>query len=64
MTKHQKVARATRSAGNEQARREMENFLRALDSYPARFVKEPHVTFDEHWRALMAETTARFTALG
>ena len=33
---------------NVQVREEIQNFLRALDSYPARAVQEPHVSFQQH----------------
>jgi hypothetical protein len=31
-----------------QVREEIQNFLRALDSYPARVAKEPRVSFHQH----------------
>ncbi len=37
-----------RLSGNEQVRREIQSFLHALKSYPDRFAKEPHITFEEH----------------
>src|SRR5579863_5860436 len=37
-----------RLSGNEQVRREIQSFLRALRSYPDRFAKEPHITFEQH----------------
>jgi hypothetical protein len=30
------------------ARREIENFLQAVQSYPDRFVREPYLTFQQH----------------
>lgn len=37
---------------NEQVRREIQSFLRALDSYPKRFSKDPDITFEEHRSSL------------
>jgi hypothetical protein len=39
--------------GNEQVRREIQSFLRALYSYPERFSKEPDVSFEEHRSSLL-----------
>jgi hypothetical protein len=39
-------------SGDEQVRREIQSFLRALHSYPERFAKEPDVTFEEHRSSL------------
>jgi len=33
---------------NERARLEIDNFLRALGSYPDRFAKEPDLSFEQH----------------
>jgi hypothetical protein len=41
-----------RLQGNEQVRREIQSFLRALDSYPKRFSKDPDITFEEHCSSL------------
>jgi len=53
-----------RLAGNEQVRREIQSFLRALHSYPDRFVKDPSISFEEHrsgfGRAASAATRRRF----
>lgn len=38
---------------NELVRVEMQAFLKALDSYPARFAVEPDVTFEEHRASLI-----------
>lgn len=43
-----------RLSGNEQVRREMQSFLRALHSYPERFSKDPGITFEEHRSSLVA----------
>jgi hypothetical protein len=42
------VRTADQRSGNEQVRREIQSFLHALKSYPDRFAKEPHVTFEQH----------------
>jgi hypothetical protein len=39
-------------SGNEQVRAEIEIFLQALDSYPARFAANPQITFEEHRASL------------
>ena len=36
-------------SGNEQVRKEMQAFLEAIQSYPARFAANPGLTFEEHW---------------
>jgi hypothetical protein len=38
----------------EQAQEEIDNFLQALESYPARAAKEPHVTFQQHITSIFA----------
>lgn len=40
--------RETIQPRNEQARLEIQNFLHALDSYPARAAKEPRISFQQH----------------
>lgn len=47
-----------RRAENAQVRREIENFLQALHSYPDRFARDPRVTFEEHHGALVRAATA------
>jgi hypothetical protein len=42
-----------RLSGNEQVRREMQSFLRALHSYPERFSKDPGISFEEHCSELV-----------
>ena len=42
---------------NEQARREILRFLRAMDSYPDRFAKEPGITFEQHLCSLPSSVT-------
>lgn len=40
-------------SGNDQVRIEIEIFLQALNSYPARFAANPQMTFDEYRTSLM-----------
>jgi len=49
---------------NEQVRSEIEAFLQALISYPARFEQNPEITFDEHCRALGITAKARGASAG
>lgn len=42
-----------RMPDNDQVRVEIEIFLQALDSYPARFAANPKVTFEQHQASLM-----------
>lgn len=51
-------------SGNEQVRVEIETFLRALDSYPARFAANPQVTFEEHHASLMPRGWTASTEMG
>jgi hypothetical protein len=39
---------------NAQVQQEIQSFLRALDSYPARVAKEPRVSFHQHLRSFFA----------
>jgi hypothetical protein len=41
-----------RPSGNEDVRKEMASFLRALHSYPERFARNPGLSFEEHCSAL------------
>jgi hypothetical protein len=36
------------TTANEQVRREIQSFLRALDSYPDRVATSPGISFEEH----------------
>jgi len=38
---------------NEQVRREIRSFLRALHSYPERFARDPDITFEEYRSSLL-----------
>jgi hypothetical protein len=42
-----------RPPGNEDVRKEIAAFLRALHSYPDRFAQNPGITFEEHRSALV-----------
>ena len=44
---------------NEQVLREMQAFVRALESYPDRFASDPTVTFEEHRSNLIPVASAR-----
>lgn len=39
---------------SEQVQEEIQNFLRAMDSYPNRFAKEPRVSFQRHLRSFFS----------
>ncbi len=41
---------------NEQARKEIENFLSALNSYPDRAANDPGLTFQQHFYRLLASS--------
>jgi hypothetical protein len=44
-------------SGNEQVRKEIESFMRAMHSYPDRFARDPRVTFEEHHDRLVRAAT-------
>ena len=46
------------SVGNQQVREEIENFLRALSSYPESFLRHPGISFEQH-RDLIASAQAQ-----
>jgi hypothetical protein len=39
---------------NEQVQQEIQNFFQAVDSYPARAVKEPRISFQQHLCSIFA----------
>lgn len=43
---------------NEQVRREIQSFLRALESYPHRFARDPRISFEEHHDGLVRAASA------
>ena len=48
-SKHRRITPSSSSAAFErEARREIEHFKRALNSYPDRFAREPHLSFEQH----------------
>jgi hypothetical protein len=44
---------------NEEVRGEIQGFLRAMDSYPARFALDPGLSFEEHCKRVMASRRGR-----
>jgi len=46
-------------SGNEQVSIEISAYLQALDSYPARFAKNPGITFEEHCSSLVETARAK-----
>jgi hypothetical protein len=54
-SKHRRITPASSSAALERdARREIEHFKRALNSYADRFAHEPHLSFEQHFFRLSA----------
>jgi hypothetical protein len=51
--KAQSPAEQSREERNRQARHEIQSFLRALKSYPARFAEDPGMSFEEYCRCLI-----------
>ena len=41
-------------SNNDQVLAEMQMFLRALNSYPERFARDPQTTFEQHCYSLIA----------
>jgi len=39
---------------SQQAQEEIQNFLRAVDSYPERFAKEPRLSFQRYLRSFLS----------
>lgn len=46
------MSSSDRLSGNEEAQLEIQKFLEALNSYPARFARNPGVSFAQHHSAL------------
>lgn len=42
------------SMGKSDVRQEIDNFLRALSSYPDRFAREPYLSFQQHLSSIGA----------
>ncbi len=54
-SKHRRITPSSSSAAfGRDARREIEHFQRAIDSYADRFAREPHLSFEQHWFRLAA----------
>jgi hypothetical protein len=54
-SKHRRIMPSSSSAAFErEARREIEHFKRAIDSYADRFAREPHLSFEQHLFRLAA----------
>jgi len=47
---------------DEQVFQEMQDFLRALESYPARFASDPTITFEQHRTNLIPVAKAKSAA--
>jgi hypothetical protein len=43
-------------SANEKVRYEMQSFLRAVNSYPDRFARDPKITFEKYCGSLMQST--------
>ena len=57
------VAKAREAqVSNEQVLEEMQDFLRALESYPARFASDPTITFEQHRSNLIPFAKAKSAA--
>jgi hypothetical protein len=41
----------------QRVQEEIQNFLRAIESYPTRFAKEPRVSFQSHLRSFFSQVT-------
>jgi len=52
---HRQVQPRATVLRDAQVQREIKNFLQAVDSYPARAAKEPHVTFQQHLCSIFVE---------
>lgn len=46
-------------AAESELRREVDNFIRAIKSYPDRFAKDPLLSFQRHLASITAESQAR-----
>jgi hypothetical protein len=51
---HHVQPRASAPPRSEQVQEEIQNFLRAIDSYPNRFAKEPRISFQRHLRSFFS----------
>lgn len=55
-----RVSNNDRVSGNEGAYLEIQNFLKALDSYPECFAQKPGVSFEQHQRDFASVKRSRF----
>ena len=55
--RHHVQPRESVQARNEEAQREIQGFLQAVDSYPARVAKEPRVSFQQHLSSVFGSTS-------
>jgi hypothetical protein len=54
-SKHRRITPSSSSAAFERdARREIEHFKHAINSYADRFAREPHLSFEQHLYRLAA----------
>ena len=44
--------------GNERVRAEIQRYMRAVASYPARFARDPEITFRQHLFSRVARNSA------
>lgn len=51
-------ARGSSGMRNQQARREIRNFLRALDTYPESSSRRPDMSFEQHQRSVATSAKA------
>src|SRR5271166_5555683 len=51
---HHVQPRGSAPPRSEQVQEEIQNFLRAIDSYPTRFAKEPRISFQRHLRSFFS----------
>jgi hypothetical protein len=52
--RHDAIAlRVSDSAWEREAQREIDSFLRAIDSYPDRFAREPYLSFQQHLSSIV-----------
>jgi len=56
-SKHRRITPpSSGTALGRDARREIEHFQRAINSYADRFAREPHLSFEQHWFRLAANS--------
>ena len=55
MKQYRSVEDTFSAARQKQVRREIKAFLKAIHSYPDRFVKEPYLSFQQHLCSVASE---------